>query len=132
MRKYGFYYRYDTDAERVVLNRLWKLVNDRFNYLTPTKETDRVRHRRRRSAQTTVRQARHPAGPAVGRRRAVTGTSRRTGRLPRLAEPAKIAREIADLKSCSSNWLKRRPSSLPRLDPLRTARHPQGIRVKAS
>ena len=36
VRKYGFYYRYDTDAERVVLNRLWKLVNDRFNYLTPT------------------------------------------------------------------------------------------------
>ncbi|TVS74522.1 transposase family protein [Mycobacterium helveticum] len=36
VRRYGFYYRYDTDAERVVLNRLWKLVNDRFNYLTPT------------------------------------------------------------------------------------------------
>ena len=38
MRKYGFYYRYDTDAERRVLNRLWALVNDRFNYLTPTKK----------------------------------------------------------------------------------------------
>jgi len=36
VRKYGFYYRYDTDEERAVLNRLWKLVNDRFNYLTPT------------------------------------------------------------------------------------------------
>ena len=36
VRKYGFYYRYDTDAERAVLNRLWKLVNDRLNYLTPT------------------------------------------------------------------------------------------------
>lgn len=36
VRKYGFYYRYDTDAERAVLNRLWPLVNDRFNYLTPT------------------------------------------------------------------------------------------------
>src|SRR5271167_4044726 len=36
VRKYGFYYRYDTDDERAVLNRLWKLVNDRFNYLTPT------------------------------------------------------------------------------------------------
>lgn len=33
VRKYGFYYRYDTDEERAVLNRLWKLVNDRFNYL---------------------------------------------------------------------------------------------------
>jgi hypothetical protein len=36
VRKYGFYYRYDTDAERAVLNRLWQLVNDRLNYLTPT------------------------------------------------------------------------------------------------
>lgn len=36
VRKYGFYYRYDTDEERAALNRLWKLVNDRLNYLTPT------------------------------------------------------------------------------------------------
>ena len=38
VRKYGFYYRYDTDDERTVLNRLWKLVNDRLNYLTPTRK----------------------------------------------------------------------------------------------
>ena len=38
VRKYGFYLRYDTEPERRVLNRLWKLVNDRFNYLTPTKK----------------------------------------------------------------------------------------------
>jgi hypothetical protein len=38
VRKYGFYYRYDTDQERTVLNRLWRLVNDRLNYLTPTKK----------------------------------------------------------------------------------------------
>jgi hypothetical protein len=38
VRKYGFDYRYDTSVERVVLNRLWKPVNDRFNYLTPTKK----------------------------------------------------------------------------------------------
>lgn len=36
VRRYGFYYRYDTDQERAVLNRLWRLVNDRLNYLTPT------------------------------------------------------------------------------------------------
>ena len=36
VRKYAFYYRYDTDEERAVLNRLWVLVNDRLNYLTPT------------------------------------------------------------------------------------------------
>ncbi len=38
VRKYGFYYRYDTDAELRLLNRLWRLVNDRFNYLTPTRK----------------------------------------------------------------------------------------------
>jgi hypothetical protein len=38
VRKYSFYYRYDTVAERTVLNRLWRLVNDRFNYLTPAKK----------------------------------------------------------------------------------------------
>lgn len=36
VRKYAFYYRYDTDEERAALNRLWRLVNDRLNYLTPT------------------------------------------------------------------------------------------------
>lgn len=36
VRRYGFYYRYDTDLERRALNRLWKLANDRLNYLTPT------------------------------------------------------------------------------------------------
>lgn len=36
VRKYAFYWRYDTDEERTVLNRLWPLVNDRLNYLTPT------------------------------------------------------------------------------------------------
>ena len=44
VRKYGFYYRYDTDEERAVLNRLWKLVNDRFNYLSnPHHQTHRLR-----------------------------------------------------------------------------------------
>ncbi|HQZ86674.1 MAG: hypothetical protein QG671_2195 [Actinomycetota bacterium] len=38
VRRYGFYYRYDTAEERTVLNRLWPLVNDRLNYLTPTKK----------------------------------------------------------------------------------------------
>ena len=38
VRKYGFYYRYDTAQERAILNRLWALVNDRLNYLTPIKK----------------------------------------------------------------------------------------------
>jgi hypothetical protein len=38
VRKYGFYYRYDTAEELRLLNTLWPLVNDRMNFLTPTKK----------------------------------------------------------------------------------------------
>lgn len=52
VRKYAHYYRYDTAEELRVLNRLWPLVNDRMNFLTPTKKpigwgTDRNGHRKR-------------------------------------------------------------------------------------
>lgn len=36
VRHYAFYYRYDTVVERKLLNELWKIANDRLNYLTPT------------------------------------------------------------------------------------------------
>lgn len=38
VRRYGFYYRYDTAEELDVLNMLWPLVNDRLNFFTPTKK----------------------------------------------------------------------------------------------
>lgn len=38
VRRYGFYYRYDTPAELEVLNQLWVLVTDRLNFFTPTKK----------------------------------------------------------------------------------------------
>ena len=38
VRRYGFHYRYGTPAELALLNRLWPLVNDRLNFLTPTKK----------------------------------------------------------------------------------------------
>lgn len=52
VRRYGFHYRYDTPAELALLNRLWPLVNDRLNFLTPTKKptgwsTDRAGRRKR-------------------------------------------------------------------------------------
>ncbi len=37
VRRYAFYYRYDTD-ELAVLNELWPLVGDRLNFFTPTKK----------------------------------------------------------------------------------------------
>lgn len=52
VRRYGFYYRYDTAIQRQLLNRLWDLVCDRLNYFTPTTKptgytTDAVGRRRR-------------------------------------------------------------------------------------
>lgn len=52
VRRYGFYYRYDTPEELEVLNRLWPLVNTRLNLFTPTKKPvgwtqDRAGRRRR-------------------------------------------------------------------------------------
>lgn len=38
VRRYGFHWRYDTPEALALLNRLWPLVNDRMNYLTPTKK----------------------------------------------------------------------------------------------
>jgi hypothetical protein len=52
VRRYGFYHRYDTATELALLNELWSLVNDRLNFLTPTKKpvgwtTDTVGRRKR-------------------------------------------------------------------------------------
>ena len=38
VRRYGFHWRYDTPEALMLLNRLWPLVNDRLNYLIPTKK----------------------------------------------------------------------------------------------
>ena len=65
VRKYGFYYRYDTVEERAVLNRLWRLVNDRLNYLTPTKKPVGYGSRPQRSPHPALRQAEDAAGPAA-------------------------------------------------------------------
>ena len=38
VRRYAFYWRYDTPTALRLLNQLWPLVNDRMNYFTPTKK----------------------------------------------------------------------------------------------
>lgn len=38
VRRYGFYWRYDTPDELTLLNQLWPLVNDRLNFFSPTKK----------------------------------------------------------------------------------------------
>ncbi len=99
VRKYGFYYRYDTAEERSVLNRLWPLVNDRLNYLTPTKKpvgfgTDR--HGRR------TRLYDKPATPLDRLLAAQVLSPAQQGELIAYRDslnPARIAREIAALQA---------------------------------
>jgi hypothetical protein len=38
VRKHAFYWRYDTEQELELLNRLWRLVSLRLNFFTPTKK----------------------------------------------------------------------------------------------
>lgn len=38
VRKYGFYYRYDTTDEREVLAKLWQVVTLKMNFFTPTRK----------------------------------------------------------------------------------------------
>jgi hypothetical protein len=82
VRKYGFYYRYDTVEERAALNRLWALANDRFKP-DSDQEADRLRHRPRRPPNPPLRQARHPLGPTARSEGALRGTGCRSHRPPR-------------------------------------------------
>lgn len=133
VRKYGFYYRYDTDAERRVLNRLWPLVNDRFNYLTPTKKpvgfgSDRNGRRKRLYDKPST-----PLDRLLAAK--VLAPSQEAGLLAYRdsLNPAAIAREIADLQirllvlakdKTEQLYLASFPSALPDIR--------KGIRIKAS
>jgi hypothetical protein len=133
VRKYAFYYRYDTTEERAVLNRLWPLVNDRFNYLTPTKEpvgfgSDRNGHRRRLYDKPATPLDRLIAAKVLAPAQQAELITYRDS-----LNPAKIAREIADLQTVllklakdktEQLYLARIPSALPDLR--------RGIRIKAS
>lgn len=131
VRKYGFYYRYDTEPERRVLNRLWRLVNDRLNYLTPTKKpvdfgTDRNGRRTRLYDQ--------PATPLD--RLLAAGILSPAQQAELLAyrdslNPAKLAREIANLQTKLLTLAKEKteqlylasiPSALPDVS--------KGVRIK--
>jgi hypothetical protein len=99
VRKYAFYYRYDTAEERAVLNRLWKLVNDRLNYLTPTIKpigyTSSTDGRRRRlyDAPQTPLQRLLAAGVLSPAQQAELITHRDS------LNPAEIGRQIASLQN---------------------------------
>ena len=133
VRKYGFYYRYDTDAERRVLNRLWTLVNDRFNYLTPTKKpvgfgSDRNGRRTRLYDKPATPLDRLLAAKVLAPSQEAELLAYRDS-----LNPAAIAREIADLQirllvlakdKTEQLYLASFPSALPDIR--------KRIRVKAS
>lgn len=133
VRRYAFYYRYDTPEERAVLNRLWPLVNDRLNYLTPTikpigyaSTADGRRRRLYDAPQTPLDRllATETLSPAQ--------QAELTGYRDSL-NPAKIGREIADLQNrllmlakekTEQLYLANIPTALPDIR--------KGIRIQAS
>ncbi|MFT3871652.1 MAG: integrase [Nocardioides sp.] len=133
VRKYGFYYRYDTTEERVVLNRLWQLINDRLNYLTPTiKPVDYTSTRDGRRRRVYDK----PATPldrllAAGVLSPTQATELTTYR--ETLNPAALGREIADLQAVLLKLAKHKteqlylasfPTALPDVR--------KGVRIKAA
>jgi hypothetical protein len=99
VRKYAFYWRYDTEEERRVLGRLWPLVNDRLNYLTPTIKptgyatTQGGRRRRIYDKPSTPFERLLAAGVLSPAQRAELTAHRDN------LNPAQLARQIADLQN---------------------------------
>jgi len=133
VRKYGFYYRHDTVEERVVLNRLWRLVNDRLNYLTPTRKpvgfgTDRNGRRTRLYDKPRTPLDRLLAAKVLAPAQEAELVSYRDS-----LNPAAIGREIADIQTVllklskdktEQLYLASIPTALPDVR--------KGIRIKAS
>lgn len=133
VRKYGFYYRYDTSEERGVLNRLWALVNDRLNYLTPTKKpvgfgADRNGRRTRLYDKPTTPLDRLLAANVLSPAQEAELVAYRN-----TLNPAAIGRQIADLQAVLLKLAKDKteqlylasfPTALPDVR--------KGIRTKAS
>lgn len=133
VRRHGFYYRYDSTAEREALNRLWPLVNDWLNYLTPTKkpigyDSDRNGRRRRVYDDPQTLLDRLLAAGVLSPMQEADLTAYRDS-----LNPAKLGREIDDLQNVLLKLAKDKtdqlylasvPSELPDVR--------RGIRVRAS
>jgi hypothetical protein len=133
VRRYGFYYRYDTDEERAVLNRLWRLVNDRLNYLTPTIKPNGYGSGRHGQRRRLYDQPKTPLDRLLA-----AGVLSPAQESELLAyrdslNPAAIGRQIADLQAALLRLAKDKteqlylasiPTALPDIH--------KGIRIKAS
>lgn len=109
VRRYGFYWRYDTPEALMLLNRLWPLVNDRMNYLTPTKKPTGY------STNAHGRRKRLYDQPATPLDRLLASGVLTTGQETDLLKyrdnlnPAKIARDIQRIQA-QLTGLARRPT----------------------
>ena len=126
VRKYAFYYRYDTPEERTVLNRLWPLVNDRLNYLTPTIKPIGY------ASSSDGRRRRLDAGPGcAGRRLLAAGVlspaqQAETDRLPRQSQPCQDRPpDRRPAKQAAHLGQRKNRAALPHQHPHRPARRPQ-------
>jgi hypothetical protein len=131
--QYGFYYRYDTVEERAALNRLWRLVNDRLNYLTPTKKpvgfgTDRNGRRTRLYDKPKTPLDRLLAARVLTSAQQVELVAYRDS-----LNPAAIGRQIADPQAVLLTLAKDKTEQLY-LDSIPTALPDvrKGIRIKVS
>ena len=98
VRRYGFHWRYDTAEALMLLNRLWPLVNDRFNYFTPTKKPTGW------ATTATGRRKRVYDGPRTPLQRLLDAGVLSTGQAEQLIarraaiNPAELARDIQRLQ----------------------------------
>ena len=133
VRKYGFYYRYDATEERAVLNRLWRLVNDRLNYLTPTKKpdgfgTDRNGRRTRLYDKPKTPLDRLLAAAVLSPAQEANLVAHRDS-----LNPAQLGREIADLQAVLLKLAKDKTEQLYLASiPIALPDVRKGIRIKAS
>jgi hypothetical protein len=125
VRKYGFYYRYDTSEERRVEPAL--ATGQRPVQLPdPDQETRRIRYRPQRPPHPALRQARHASGPTPRRQGARPRATGRTDRVPRLAQPR--GHRPPDRRPASraaQTGQRQNRTALPRQLPHRPARRPQ-------
>ena len=133
VRRYAFYYRYDTSEEREVLGRLWEQVNVKLNFLTPTRKpigwgTDKAGRRKRLYDAPRTPLDRLLDTSALTKAQKTDLVSYRNQ-----LNPASITRRIIELQDVLIRLAKDKTDQRPpHPDPQHPARRPQGRTSQAS
>ena len=127
VRRYAFYYRYDTDAERQVLNRLWELVDIRVNFLTPTRKPIGWGAGRAGRRKRLYDRPRTPPGRLLDTDAPADAQKDELIDYRNRLNPAVITRRIIELQDVLVRLAKDKTDQHPpRPDPQHPARRPQG------